>query len=66
MLFYVCIIELYLYIYVGVILIFCRLLDDYLFVALVDKYDGKKDGKRIKDDWNDVEIKLIVEVNEVN
>ncbi|KAL0758187.1 hypothetical protein Bca101_095855 [Brassica carinata] len=40
--------------------------DDHLSVALVDKQDGKKDGKRIKYDWNDAEIKSIAEVNEAN
>ncbi|KAL0681461.1 hypothetical protein Bca4012_048308 [Brassica carinata] len=43
-----------------------RLSDDHLSVALVDKQDGKKDGKRIKYDWNDAEIKSIAEVNEAN
>ncbi|KAG5400276.1 hypothetical protein IGI04_014883 [Brassica rapa subsp. trilocularis] len=43
-----------------------RLSDDHLSVALVDKHDGKKDGKRIKDDWNDAEIKSTAEVNEAN
>ncbi|CAN6968699.1 unnamed protein product, partial [Brassica oleracea var. botrytis] len=43
-----------------------ELSDDHLSVALVDKQDGKKDGKRIKYDWNDAEIKSIAEVNEAN
>ncbi|CAF2270257.1 unnamed protein product, partial [Brassica rapa] len=43
-----------------------RLSDDHLSVALVDKHDGKKDGKRIKYDWNDAEIKSTAEVNEAN
>lgn len=66
MLFHVCIIESYPHTDVGVILILCRLSDDHLSVALVDKHDGKKDGKRIKYDWNDAEIKSTAEVNEAN
>ena len=66
MLFHVCIIESYPHTDVGVILILCRLSDDHLSVALVDKHDGKKDGKRIKYDWNDAEIRSISEIIDGN
>lgn len=66
MLFHECNIEPVTCTDVYVILILCRLSDDYLYVALVDKQNGKKESKKIYINWNYAEIKLILEVNEAS